>query len=209
MDTYSCRFILLYTLTVFTNLHAPHHLHTQVRDAQGRKMSKSLGNVVDPVDTIEQYGCDSLRYTLATGTAAGADLNLSLEKVNSSRNFTNKLWNAGKFILGNLATVWLYVCVCHPHTSPMFLHNTCLTHSTTQHTHASTISPHNTSRNPPPQLPEAEWRALCAVSYATPAAMEGLPLVERWILSALHEVWGSLFFFVLMLDYYVCVALSL
>ena len=75
------------------------YLHGLVRDEKGRKMSKSLGNVVDPVETIEQYGADALRYTLATGTSPGQDLNLSLDRVNGSRNFTNKLWNAGKFVL--------------------------------------------------------------------------------------------------------------
>jgi valyl-tRNA synthetase len=75
------------------------YLHGLVRDEKGRKMSKSLGNVVDPVETIGQYGADALRYTLATGTSPGQDLNLSLERVNGSRNFTNKLWNAGKFVL--------------------------------------------------------------------------------------------------------------
>lgn len=87
---------------------APFHtvyLHGLVRDEKGRKMSKSLGNVVDPVETIAQYGADALRYTLATGTSPGQDLNLSLDRVNSSRNFTNKLWNAGKFILFNLEKV--------------------------------------------------------------------------------------------------------
>lgn len=84
---------------------APFHtiyLHGLVRDEKGRKMSKSLGNVVDPVETIEQYGADALRYTLATGTSPGQDLNLSLDRVNGSRNFTNKLWNAGKFVLFSL-----------------------------------------------------------------------------------------------------------
>ncbi|KAL4422888.1 hypothetical protein ABPG75_009085 [Micractinium tetrahymenae] len=78
------------------------YLHGLVRDEKGRKMSKSLGNVVDPVETIQQYGADALRFTLATGTSPGQDLNLSLDRVNSSRNFTNKLWNAGKFVLFNL-----------------------------------------------------------------------------------------------------------
>ena len=78
------------------------YLHGLVRDDKGRKMSKSLGNVVDPVETIEQYGADALRYTLATGTSPGQDLNLSLDRVNGSRNFTNKLWNAGKFVLFSL-----------------------------------------------------------------------------------------------------------
>ncbi|KXZ53642.1 hypothetical protein GPECTOR_6g559 [Gonium pectorale] len=81
------------------------YLHGLVRDEKGRKMSKSLGNVVDPLDTIAQYGTDALRFTLATGTAVGQDLNLSLERVTASRNFTNKLWNAGKFVLFNLDKV--------------------------------------------------------------------------------------------------------
>lgn len=81
------------------------YLHGLVRDEKGRKMSKSLGNVVDPVETIAQYGADALRFTLATGTSPGQDLNLSLDRVNSSRNFTNKLWNAGKFVLFNLDKV--------------------------------------------------------------------------------------------------------
>jgi len=84
---------------------APFHtiyLHGLVRDEKGRKMSKSLGNVVDPVETIEQYGADSLRYTLATGTSPGQDLNLSLDRVNGSRNFTNKIWNISKFVLFSL-----------------------------------------------------------------------------------------------------------
>lgn len=78
------------------------YLHGLVRDEKGRKMSKSLGNVVDPVEVIQEYGTDALRYTLATGTSPGQDLNLSLDRVNGSRNFTNKLWNAGKFVLFSL-----------------------------------------------------------------------------------------------------------
>lgn len=78
------------------------YLHGLVRDDKGRKMSKSLGNVVDPVETIGQYGADALRYTLATGTSPGQDINLSLDRVNSARNFSNKLWNAGKFVLFSL-----------------------------------------------------------------------------------------------------------
>ena len=74
-------------------------LHGLVRDAQGRKMSKSLGNVVDPLGVIAEQGTDALRFTLATGTAAGQDLNLNLERLASNRNFTNKIWNAGKFVL--------------------------------------------------------------------------------------------------------------
>jgi valyl-tRNA synthetase len=75
------------------------YLHGLVRDEQGRKMSKSLGNVVDPLGVIGDVGCDALRFTLATGTSPGQDLNLSLERLKSNRNFTNKVWNAGKFVL--------------------------------------------------------------------------------------------------------------
>ena len=78
------------------------YLHGLVRDEKGRKMSKSLGNVVDPVETIEKYGADALRFSLATGTSPGQDLNLSLDKVNGSRNFTNKVWNVAKFVLFSL-----------------------------------------------------------------------------------------------------------
>lgn len=65
-------------------------------------MSKSLGNVVDPLDVINDQGCDALRFTLATGTAAGQDLNLNMDRLASNRNFTNKIWNAGKFVLFSL-----------------------------------------------------------------------------------------------------------
>jgi len=78
-------------------------LHGLVRDEKGRKMSKSLGNVVDPLNVIEDQGCDALRFTLATGTAAGQDLNLNMDRLASNRNFTNKIWNAGKFVLFSLS----------------------------------------------------------------------------------------------------------
>ena len=74
-------------------------LHGLVRDDKGRKMSKSLGNVVDPLDVVGAQGADALRFTLATGTTPGQDLNLSLEKLASNRNLTNKIWNAGKLVL--------------------------------------------------------------------------------------------------------------
>lgn len=77
-------------------------IHGLIRDAQGRKMSKSLGNGVDPLDIIEQFGADALRFTLATGNSPGNDMRFSDEKVESSRNFANKLWNASRFILMNL-----------------------------------------------------------------------------------------------------------
>ncbi|XP_072951087.1 valine--tRNA ligase, chloroplastic/mitochondrial 2 isoform X1 [Typha angustifolia] len=77
------------------------YLHGLIRDSQGRKMSKTLGNVIDPLDTIKEYGTDALRFTLSLGTA-GQDLNLSTERLTSNKAFTNKLWNAGKFVLQNL-----------------------------------------------------------------------------------------------------------
>ena len=77
-------------------------IHGLIRDKQGRKMSKSLGNGVDPMDVIEEYGCDSLRFFLATTTAPGTDLRYDEEKVKSTWNFINKLWNASRFTLMNL-----------------------------------------------------------------------------------------------------------
>ena len=78
-------------------------IHGLVRDALGRKMSKSLGNGIDPLEIIDQYGADALRFTLATGNAPGNDMRFSDEKVEASRNFANKLWNAARFIQMNLA----------------------------------------------------------------------------------------------------------
>ncbi|MBO4897757.1 MAG: valine--tRNA ligase [Clostridia bacterium] len=77
-------------------------IHGLVRDSQGRKMSKSLGNGVDPLEVIEQYGADALRFTLATGNSPGNDMRYYPERVEASRNFANKLWNAARFVLMNL-----------------------------------------------------------------------------------------------------------
>lgn len=77
-------------------------IHGLVRDAQGRKMSKSLGNGVDPMDVIDQYGADSLRFFLATGSSPGQDLRFSTEKVEATWNFANKIWNASRFALMNM-----------------------------------------------------------------------------------------------------------
>ncbi|MGV3465902.1 MAG: valine--tRNA ligase [Heyndrickxia sp.] len=77
-------------------------IHGLVRDDQGRKMSKSLGNGVDPMDVIEKYGADALRYFLATGSSPGQDLRFSIEKVESVWNFANKIWNASRFALMNM-----------------------------------------------------------------------------------------------------------
>lgn len=77
-------------------------IHGLVRDEKGRKMSKSLGNGVDPLDVINRYGADALRFMLANGTNAGNDMRYSEEKVIAARNFANKLWNASRFILMNL-----------------------------------------------------------------------------------------------------------
>ena len=76
-------------------------IHGLIRDKQGRKMSKSLGNGVDPMDVINEYGADSLRFFLTTGTAAGMDLRYDEEKVKSTWNFVNKLWNASRYVLMN------------------------------------------------------------------------------------------------------------
>ncbi len=81
----------------------PHvFIHGLVRDAQGRKMSKSLGNGIDPLEVIDQYGADALRFALATGNSPGNDMRFSPEKIESARNFNNKIWNAARFLLMNL-----------------------------------------------------------------------------------------------------------
>ncbi len=77
-------------------------IHGLVRDEQGRKMSKSLGNGIDPLEVIDKYGADALRFMLATGNAPGNDMRYSDDKVKASRNFANKLWNAARFIMMNL-----------------------------------------------------------------------------------------------------------
>ena len=81
-----------------------HHvlIHGLVRDSQGRKMSKSLGNGIDPLEVIDKYGADALRLTLMTGNAPGNDMRFYWERVESSRNFANKIWNASRFIMMNL-----------------------------------------------------------------------------------------------------------
>ena len=77
-------------------------IHGLVRDSQGRKMSKSLGNGIDPLEVIDKYGADALRMTLITGNAPGNDMRFYWERVESSRNFANKIWNASRFVLMNL-----------------------------------------------------------------------------------------------------------
>ena len=79
-------------------------IHGLVRDAQGRKMAKSLGNGVDPLDVIEQYGADALRFSLATGVSPGNDTRYIQEKTEAARNFVNKVWNASRFVLMNMET---------------------------------------------------------------------------------------------------------
>ncbi len=77
-------------------------IHGLVRDAQGRKMSKSLGNGIDPLEIIDRYGADALRFALASGNSPGNDMRFSDEKIEAARNFANKLWNASRFLLMNL-----------------------------------------------------------------------------------------------------------
>ena len=77
-------------------------IHGLVRDSQGRKMSKSLGNGIGPLEIVEKYGADALRFTLATGNAPGNDMRFYIERVEASRNFANKIWNASRFTLMNL-----------------------------------------------------------------------------------------------------------
>ncbi|MBN1426966.1 MAG: valine--tRNA ligase [Anaerolineae bacterium] len=78
------------------------YLHGLVRDEHGKKMSKSHGNVIDPIETMDEYGTDALRFTLLTGATPGNDLNLSMDRVAANRNFANKIWNAARFLVSNL-----------------------------------------------------------------------------------------------------------
>jgi valyl-tRNA synthetase len=82
------------------------YLHGLIRDEHGRKMSKTSGNVIDPMEVIEEYGTDALRFTLLTGSTPGNDMNLSLERIASNRNFCNKIWNATRFVVSSLGTAF-------------------------------------------------------------------------------------------------------
>ncbi len=75
------------------------YVHGLIRDAQGRKMSKSLGNGIDPLEVIDEYGADALRFMLITGNTPGNDMRFRDERLNASRNFANKIWNAARFML--------------------------------------------------------------------------------------------------------------
>jgi valyl-tRNA synthetase len=84
---------------------APFHtvyLHGMIRDKGGRKMSKTYGNVIDPLEVMDEMGTDALRFTLLVGSAPGNDVNLSLKRVEANRNFANKIWNAGRFVLASV-----------------------------------------------------------------------------------------------------------
>ncbi len=84
------------------------YLHGLVRDEHGRKMSKTYGNVTDPIEMADEFGADALRFTLLTGSTPGNDMNLSTDRVRANRNFANKLWNATRFVLGNLPDEFAY-----------------------------------------------------------------------------------------------------
>ena len=77
-------------------------IHGLVRDDKGRKMSKSLGNGIDPLEMAEQYGADALRFNLVTGNSPGNDMRFYVEKCEAMRNFANKIWNASRFLMMNL-----------------------------------------------------------------------------------------------------------
>jgi valyl-tRNA synthetase len=78
------------------------YLHGLIRDEKGRKMSKSMGNVIDPVVVMEEYGTDALRFTLLTGSSPGNDMKLAYDRIEGNRNFANKIWNAARFVISNL-----------------------------------------------------------------------------------------------------------
>ncbi len=81
------------------------YLHGLIRDEQGRKMSKSLGNVIDPITVMDEYGTDALRFTLATSSTPGNDIKLSMNRIVGNRNFANKIWNAARFVIGQTAPI--------------------------------------------------------------------------------------------------------
>ena len=81
------------------------YLHGLVRDEQGRKMSKTLGNVIDPLKVMDEYGTDALRFTLLTGSTPGNDMNLSIDRVKANRNFANKIWNASRYVIGKINAI--------------------------------------------------------------------------------------------------------
>ncbi|RME98310.1 MAG: valine--tRNA ligase [Chloroflexi bacterium] len=90
---------------------APFHtvyLHGLIRDEHGKKMSKTAGNVIDPLKVMDKYGTDALRFTLLTGSSPGNDMNLSLDRIAANRNFCNKIWNATRFVVNNLGTAFDY-----------------------------------------------------------------------------------------------------
>jgi valyl-tRNA synthetase len=81
------------------------YLHGLIRDGNGTKMSKTYGNVIDPLEVMDEMGTDALRFTLLVGSTPGNDMNLSLEKVLANRNFANKVWNAGRFVIGAISSL--------------------------------------------------------------------------------------------------------
>lgn len=84
------------------------YLHGLIRDEHGKKMSKTSGNVIDPLQVMDQYGTDAMRFSLLTGSTPGNDMNLSLERIAANRNFCNKIWNATRFVVSNLGTAFDY-----------------------------------------------------------------------------------------------------
>jgi valyl-tRNA synthetase len=82
------------------------YLHGLIRDEHGRKMAKTTGNVIDPLEVMDEYGTDALRFTLLTGSAPGNDMNLSMERIAANRNFCNKIWNATRFVVNNIGTAF-------------------------------------------------------------------------------------------------------
>ncbi|MFQ6019611.1 MAG: valine--tRNA ligase, partial [Dehalococcoidia bacterium] len=93
------------TMGLYNTGEVPFHhvyLHGLIRDKEGRKMTKSLGNVIDPLEVIDRYGCDALRYALATGGTPGTDFRLTQERLEGGRNFANKIWNAARFVITSL-----------------------------------------------------------------------------------------------------------
>ena len=141
------------------------YMHGLVRDGQGQKMSKTKGNVVDPVETLETMGTDALRLSLVTGVTPGPHVPLSMEKVQANRNFANKLWNTARFIVMGLQVMGRHY-----------------------HHHHHTPRRHLFHRA---ELPADERQAFAVTTPMDAAELATLPLPERWIISRCHALVGE------------------
>jgi valyl-tRNA synthetase len=162
--------------------------HGLIRDEQGRKMSKSLGNGIDPLEVIDKYGADALRLTLVTGNAPGNDMRFSYEKVESSRNFANKIWNASRFILMNLQNTSTDAAESNTAegntaASNIAASSTAESNTAEGNTAASNIAESNTAENSTAASNTLGETHVCL--QTEPSALEP---ADKWILSRLNTL---------------------